>query len=132
MPAARLTSSLLARKGHARPTGGFAVPAADLDQPLPPAGALGGAVVALRAPMAEIMMPAPRQMDRSTGPGGPGDDGRVNLTVRIDRSMHTRLRVLGARQHRTNQDIVRSALEAYLTVFDASCPCVGGVTPPKR
>jgi cellulose biosynthesis protein BcsQ len=54
----------------------------------------------------------------------PGPADRVNLTVRIDRTLHTRLRVLAARQQRTNQDIVEGALEAYLHVFAAGCACV--------
>jgi cellulose biosynthesis protein BcsQ len=63
------------------------------------------------------------------GSGGPGPADRVNLTVRIDRTLHTRLRLLAARQQRTNQDIVEGALEAYLGVFAPGCACVGSAKP---
>jgi hypothetical protein len=65
----------------------------------------------------------------AAGSGRPGPADRVNLTVRIDRTLHTRLRVLAARQKRTNQDIVEGALEAYLGVFATSCACIGSAKP---
>jgi hypothetical protein len=48
---------------------------------------------------------------------------RVGLTVRIERTMHARLRALATRQQRTHQDIVEGALDAYLKVFAAGCAC---------
>ena len=60
-------------------------------------------------------------MPALAGSGGPGPADRVSVTVRLDRMLHTRLRVLAARQQRTNQDIVEGALEAYLNVFGAGC-----------
>jgi hypothetical protein len=122
MMPARLTSSLLARKGEARPSEGPDGPTCNLVHPLP-AGALTRPA-APRTPVVEILVPARSPAPALAGSGGAGPADRVNLTVRIDRTLHTRLRVLAARQQRTNQDIVEGALEAYLNVFGASCACV--------
>jgi hypothetical protein len=126
MMPARLTSSLLVRKGQAKPSA-LDAPSCGLVQPLPAGGALTR-TPAPRAPIVEILVPARVPMPAAAGSGRSGDD-RVGLTVRIDRTMHTRLRVLAARQRRTNQDIVRCALDAYLAAFAASCSCVGGAKP---
>ena len=122
MMPARLTSSLLARKGEARPSESLDGPTCNLVHALP-AGALTRPA-APRAPVVEILVPARSPAPALAGSGGAGSADRVNLTVRIDRTLHTRLRVLAARQQRTNQDIVEGALEAYLNVFGASCACV--------
>jgi hypothetical protein len=128
MMPARLTSGLLARKGEARPSEGLDGPACTLVQPLPPGGALSRPA-SVRTPVVEILVPARSPAPALAGSGGAGAADRVNLTVRIDRTLHTRLRVLAARQQRTNQDIVEGALEAYLNVFGAGCACV---RDPKR
>jgi hypothetical protein len=106
MTAARLTSSLLARKGEAKPSIGMARPAAP------------------HGPVVEILVPARAPEPAPAGAGHTGPDDRAILTVRIDRALHVRLRVLAARQRRTNQDIVEGALEAYLSVFGADCTCM--------
>jgi hypothetical protein len=163
MMPARLTSSLLVRKGQARPSGGPDAPSYGLVQPLADGGALtrptvprtpmverpsggpdapsyglvqpladGGALTRLavpRAPMVEILVPARLPMVTTAGSGRSGEDDPVNLTVRVDRAMRTRLRVLAARQQRTNRDIVRCALDAYLDAFAAGCACVEGAKP---
>jgi hypothetical protein len=128
MTPARLTSSLLVRKGQAQPIGDLDGPCCGLVQPLPAGGALTRSA-APRAPMVEILVPARVPMPATAGSGRSGQDDPVNLTVRIDRTMHTRLRVLAAREQRTNQDIVRCALDAYLNAFAAGCTCVGGPKP---
>jgi hypothetical protein len=125
MMPARLTSSLLVRNGQARPSGGPQATSCDLGQPRP-AGAAVTRPAALRRPMAEILVPARTPMPTTAGSACSGQDDQVGLTVRIDRTMHTRLRVLAARQRRTNQDIVQGALDAYLNVFVPGCACVGG------
>lgn len=127
MMPARLTSSLLARKGEAKPTA-LDAPANGLPRPQP-AGAVRARPATARPPVVEILVPARTPTPGTAGSGGPVTGDRVNLTVRIDRSLHTRLRVLAARQQRTNQDIVEGALEAYLNVFGAGCACVGGGKP---
>ena len=127
MMPARLTSGLLVRKGEAKPTG-LDAPPGGLVQP-PPANGTPARPAAPRAPAVEILVPARSPVPATAGSGRPGPDDRVCLTVRIDRTLHTRLRVLAARQQRTNQDIVEGALEAYLNVFAAGCACVGGRKP---
>jgi hypothetical protein len=126
MMPARLTSSLLARKGEARPSEGLDGPTCNLVHPLP-AGALTRPA-APRTQVVEILVPARSPAPALAGSGGAGPD-RVNLTVRIDRTLHTRLRVLAARQQRTNHDIVQGALEAYLNVFAVGCACVATAKP---
>jgi hypothetical protein len=128
MMPARLTSSLLVRKGEAKPSGGLDALSAGRVRPLPAAGALTRPA-APRAPVVEILVPARAPVPATAGSGRPGPDDRVCLTVRIDRTLHTRLRVLAARQQRTNQDIVEGALEAYLNVFADGCACVAGRKP---
>jgi hypothetical protein len=128
MMPARLTSSLLVRKGQAQPSGDFDVPSCGLVHPLPAGGALSRPA-APRAPMVEILVPARMPMPATAGSGRSGQADRVSLTVRIGRTMHTRLRVLAARQQRTNQDIVRCALDAYLDAFAAGCSCFGDAKP---
>jgi hypothetical protein len=128
MMPARLTSGLLVRKGEAKPSGGADAASGGLVRP-PPAGDALTRPAAFRGPMVEILVPARAPMPARGGSGRPGPDDRVSLTVRIDRTLHTRLRVLAARQQRTNQDIVQGALEAYLNVFAVGCACIGGAKP---
>lgn len=127
MPA-RLTSSLLVRKGEAKPSGGPNAPAGGLVQSLPAGGPLARPATP-RGPMVEFLAPARATMPTMAGSGCSGEDDQVRLTVRIDRTLHTRLRVLAARQQRTNQDIVQGALDAYLNVFALGCACVGAAKP---
>jgi hypothetical protein len=122
MMPARLTSSLLVRKGHANPSG-LDAPSGGLGQPRPAADTLARPA-ATCAPMVEILVPGRGARPAPGGSGRPNPADQVRLTVRIDRTLHTRLRVLAARQRRTNRDIVEGALEAYLNVFAASCACV--------
>ncbi len=79
-----------------------------------------------RGPAPEILLPtAP-----AAGAAAHADQqGRVSLTVRIDRAMHARLRALAARQRRSHRDIVEGALDAYLNVFGAGCACSAGAKP---
>lgn len=119
---ARLTGDLLARKGQAFPTGGFAAAALGLVPPLP-------------APQAR---PRPCGADpsssieqaRSWPPAGPGDPKakgeRVALTLRLDPARHTRLRIFAARRRSTSQDLLIEALDAYLQACGPDCACMQG------
>jgi hypothetical protein len=127
MPA-RLTSSLLVRKGEAAPSDDRDAPAGALVQSLPAGSALTRPATP-RAPMVEFLVPGRAAMPTTAGSGCSGEDDQVKLTVRLDRTLHTRLRVLAARQQRTNHDIVQGALEAYLNVFGVGCPCLGSAKP---
>ena len=120
MMPARLTSSLLVRKGQARPSGDGPSCAV---QVLPVSRALTRPAAA-RGPVAEILVPVRLPVPATAGSGRSGRDDGVSLALRIDRAMHRRLRVLVALQGRTNQDIVRCALDAYLDAFAGGCACV--------
>ncbi|MCE3247284.1 MAG: hypothetical protein K0R41_1109 [Geminicoccaceae bacterium] len=120
---ARLTSALLARKGQAFPTGGVAGATIDACQPLPPPDRLTA-----RAGMALVsdrggVRPARQAKGTGRGPGN-GDDGRVALTLRLDRERHRRLRIFGARHERTSQEVILKALDAYLAACGADCACL--------
>jgi hypothetical protein len=121
---ARLTGDLLARKGRALPTGGFAHAKLDLVPPQASTArleqqrcgtALPGA--ALRSDLRRQAMPDPtRQAER--------DDGRVAFTVRLDRERYTRLKILAARRARSGQEVLLKALDAYLEACALDCDCL--------
>lgn len=46
--------------------------------------------------------------------GGGGQEKPVALTLKVDSDLYLRLSTLRATQRRTNQDILRQALEEYL------------------
>jgi hypothetical protein len=111
--AARLTGELLARRGEAMPTGGFAAP---------------GHAIGLAPPAS----PSPL---RAAGTGGDerprllqsrGKAERVALTVRLDRERHRRLRIFGARRGCSNQEVILKALDAYLAACGVDCACLRG------
>jgi hypothetical protein len=125
---ARLTSALLARKGQAFPTGGFACPTIDLGQPLPAPDKLGprrGVVLAQGTPECAGGALATR-LRLLRRPPRQGDDGRVALTLRLDRERHRRLRIFAARHERTSQEVILRALDVYLEACGADCPCLRG------
>ena len=94
---ARLTSGLLARKGQALPTGGFAHAKLDL-VPLQPSVAKAeqhrcGTSVPREALLPELRRPAPEPSRRPA----PAQDDRVALTLRLDRARYTRLKKFSRR-----------------------------------
>ena len=99
---ARLSSSLLARKGEAVPAGGRAVPPPFALAPLL------GAVDTTEAPQ------------------------RVALTVRLDPNRHTRLRIYAARHQTTSQEVMVDALDALLAACGEECACVRGEATCRR
>ena len=119
---ARLTSALLARKGQAFPTGGFAYPTIDLGQPLPAPDKLS----APRRGMALARGALATQLQPLRRPPRQSDDGRVALTLRLDRERHRRLRIFAARHERTSQEVILRALDVYLEAFGADCACLRG------
>jgi hypothetical protein len=121
---ARLTASLLARKGQALPTGGFAHAKLDL-LPLQTS-----APKPERQPWAAPATPAART-ERScavhaepTHDAAEAEDGRVAFTLRLDRDRHARLRILAARRGRSGQEMLIKALDAYLEACAIDCPCL--------
>jgi len=109
---ARLTGALLARKGQAMPTGGFAHARLDLSPPQPPARAdrPPPAAPAQEAPpeAGDPVAPAPRRRPAR------GVKDRVALTLRLDRERYMRLKVLATLRACAAQEILISALDAYL------------------
>ena len=128
MMPARLTRNPLVREGEEGPSGD--APACTV-QTLPASRALARPA-ATRGPLAEILVPVRLPVPATAGSGRSGRDDRVSLAVRIDRALHRRLRVLAALQGRTNQDIVRCALDAYLDAFAGGCACVRDRRPRTR
>jgi hypothetical protein len=123
---ARLTSALLARKGQAFPTGGFACPTIDLRQPLPAPDKLGPrrGVVLTRGTPEHARGALATQISRLRRPPRRGDDGRVALTLRLDRERHRRLRIFAARHERTSQEVILRALDVYFEAYGADCACL--------
>jgi hypothetical protein len=117
---ARLTSALLARKGQALPTGGFAHAKLALLPTQPSAAKRQRQGCDARAssgtPAAPARHPA-RQ--RAAGAGE-----RVALTVRLDRERQSRLKILAVRGGRSCQEILLRALDVYLEVCAVDCPCL--------
>jgi hypothetical protein len=130
---ARLTSALLARKGHALPTGGFAHAKLDLIPvqpvaPVPERPVEGGAV--------PREAPKPRARRSAAGPEAPGrgrqpaSDERVAFTLRLDPERHARLRILAARRGRSGQEMLLKALDAYLEACAVDCACLARKPAP--
>jgi hypothetical protein len=119
---ARLTAELLARKGQALPTGGFAYAKLDLVPPQPSAARLEqqrcGTSLGREALLPDLRRPAPRQ---ERGRGREHDDGRIALTLRLDRARYTRLRILAARRCNSGHDVLLNALDAYLEACATDC-----------
>jgi len=119
---ARLTSSLLARKGQALPAGAQARAGMDLSSPLPP--------MAPKAPRAcatdnlRRLGPAAIQAPVRTDQPGAGKNARVALTIKLDPTRHARLKIFAARAKRTCQDVMVEALDALLEAHGAACECM--------
>lgn len=109
---ARLTGALLARKGTASPADGLAGAAMALSQPLPP--------WSVPRPVAV------RESARNPHPAPGQPEERVAMTLRLDPSRHTRLKICAARRNRTSQDVVTEALDAYLEACGGDCACLRG------
>jgi hypothetical protein len=122
---ARLTGELLARKGQALPTGGFAHAKLDLLPPQPSAARMEqprwSTALSSQALLADLRHPEPRH-ERGGRPEH--DDERVALTLRLDRARYTRLKILAARRSRSGQELLLSALDAYLEACAADCACL--------
>ena len=106
---ARLTSSLLARKGQALPAAGFSSRASGAVRP----GRLE--VVGGRA--------EPGVAGLRHGPSG-HPERRVAMTVRLDRERHVRLKVFAALHDLNCQDVLIGALDAWLEASGADCACL--------
>jgi hypothetical protein len=90
-PPARLTSALLARKGHALPTGGFAQSRLGLVPPRPaaakPKQQRGGTAAPCASLSPELIRPSAPKLSRHRDHAG---QARVAFTIRLDCKRHTR------------------------------------------
>ena len=122
---ARLTGELLARKGQALPTGGFAHAKLDLLPTQPSAGRLEQQRCGTSLTR-EALLPDLRHLNarHEQGRRPEQDDERVALTLRLDRARYTRLKILAARRSRSGQELLLSALDAYLEACAADCACL--------
>lgn len=145
---ASLSSTLLARKGHAKPAMrpyGFAPESGqddlgwnDMGLPVAPADTSEGAqpvsleVHRQQADIAEqlglaveeteaklVLAVKPERPDPVHPPRAqPGSKGRVAFTLRLDHERHATLRAACVRDHRSAQAIVTEALDAFLKRTD--------------
>ncbi len=143
MKAARLNSSLLMRKGTASPvptlTPYAAPPSQMVDRGTPELQA------SRKAPEQDASgKPAPAVAAVAAGSRGRGTVrpvrdrdaplvrdhfGRVRLSLRLDPHRHLRLKLLTAHSHRSIQETLIDALDAYLvdqgqSIRDGSCTCL--------
>jgi len=58
--------------------------------------------------------PTRRSRAQAAGMAGDNEEKPVALTLKVNHGTYVRLCTLGATQRRTNQDILRQALEEYL------------------
>jgi hypothetical protein len=113
---ARLTSTLLARKGQALPAAGFSTRAAG----------------AVRPGLLEVVGGCANPGVAGLRHGRSGyPDPRVAMTIRLDRERHVRLKVFAALHDRNCQEVLIEALDAYLQACGADCACMssGKVRP---
>jgi hypothetical protein len=115
---ARLTSALLARKGQALPTGGFAHAKLALIPPQPTAAKRNRQCCDTLSGSS----PAPGRRPARRRWAVAGD--RVAFTVRLDRERHSRLKILATRRGRSCQEMLLKALDAYLEACAPDCPCL--------
>jgi hypothetical protein len=122
---ARLTAELLARKGQALPTGGFAHAKLDLVPPQPSPRRLEpprcGTPLTSEALLPDLRRPTTRHERRRQSED---DDERIALTLRLDRARYTRLRILAARRCHSGHDVLLNALDAYLEACATDCACL--------
>ena len=133
MKTAKLSSTLLVQKGLAGPTG---APVPDNDQLdlLPEPESADAEQVAARTAR-NVQQQA--QSLRDAFAAAPRQSRRVNLSFRLDKDRHHRLKVAAAHANRSAQDILMSALDDYLdqmagAYMDGSCNCLAKETDADR
>ena len=66
-----------------------------------------------------LTLTAVKEISMAKPPAPPmakGTQGTIAVTVRLDPTRYERMKLLGARRRRTNQDMLVAALDAYLDV----------------
>jgi hypothetical protein len=139
---APITSSLLARKGHAGPSATPSVKLpfvwpldktaadapADAREP-PGVGHANGHVAPLPKPVLEFKKPSsePRSSSEPRGPGGAADRPR-KISVALSAREHETLAIIAVKRGLTKHQIVRDALDAYFGTlareYRTQCSCI--------
>lgn len=120
-PLAALTSSLLARKGQAKPAmrpqgfGGFGTRHEDLGwndlgTDLPPPVVTPPPVVVVQQELAAHFEPEREPRPKGAVPAA----SKAAFTLRLDEERHLRLRLASAVKHRSSQQLVTEALDVLL------------------
>jgi hypothetical protein len=164
-PLASLSSTLLARKGQAKPAmrpqgfAGFNMTAAtavhddlgwndmgiEAQQPSADIVPIHAAVAPEPAPavvhrqqeeIARELAPAPKlvaslRTDKIVR-AAPGSKGKAAFTLRLDPERHLQLRLVCAVQHRSAQQVVIAALDAFLSNQPAMAELAVAKSAPKR
>lgn len=134
MREARLTGSLLARKGGAAPLAG-AYGGTSLE---PLIGLFGRGMIRPAGRVDSVELPPPATPPRlrlhatSATPPPPAvttASAGVRMSLRLDPERHTRLRIVAARKGTRPQDLLREALDSVLAAAPDDCPCVRGELP---
>jgi hypothetical protein len=157
-PFASLSSSLLARKGQAKPAmrpqgfAGFGMSAAAVHQddlgwndmgfdPGPPQP-ISAEIVPIN-PAAPAVVRQQEALEHAMTPevvttppakasrAAPGSKGKAAFTLRLDPERHLKLRLVCAVQHRSAQAIVAAALDVYLASQPAAA-LAGSASAPTR
>lgn len=159
---ARLTGSLLARKGFAMPAQESAAYALSHDLPheiTPPARPFSATYARAPEPAPEpapeiapepkpraaapVACAAPAEVSATPTPATPtsaahADHGkRVAMTLRLDNDRHLKLRVLSAHSNLSSQEILTAALDDYLARYSAEpglrhCECLHQGVAPGK
>jgi hypothetical protein len=135
---AALSSSLLARKGNAMPASLGGLPPHPLmpqrldgwlpppfpPEPMPPRRP---ARPVSEIPVTEIPVTEIPPARAASNP--PSHNRGVKVSLRLDEDRHLKLRLAAAHQHRSGQEILLAALDAYLktcaaTAMDGNCACL--------
>jgi hypothetical protein len=126
--AAALTGSLLARKGNAMPASLGGLP----PHPLMPQRVDGWLPPPFPPEPMQPRRPAPRPVTEIAAPRTASAElprRGVKVSLRLDEERHLKLRLAAAHQHRSGQEILLAALDAYLktcavSAMDGSCACL--------
>lgn len=139
---ARLSGSLLARKGTAAPAAANA-DAPDLADPAAASAQRAGGGnpfrLKLREREDEMLGEVLRLADGGRVPVEPAragprrrrTDERVRLTLRLDKERRRRLRIAAAHAGCSSNALLCKALDAHLAEFAPVCACLAGTTPSE-
>jgi ribosomal protein L44E len=136
-PLASLSSTLLARKGQAKPAmrpqgfAGFGMTAATAvhdDLGWNDMGVEHAVVHRQQEEIARELAPAKRNLVRAA----PGSKGKAAFTLRLDPERHLQLRLVCAVQHRSAQQVVIAALDAFLSTQSDTANFAASKSASKR